>query len=183
MGGNPFWLPDVVVGSLAGSHDAGHTQAEVVTGATVREQVVGDGIIRLAQHLLLIPGWAPDVRRDDVTQSLEVANPEVTEMFRRRTVPVLVRGEVEAGKAREVVKPPVPAGVHRQSDVGLVHQEGDSIPCAQSGLPPAKVFLAGVIDQDLDVVGGRKAFVGEDSVAQEPAGANDVRGVDELARK
>ena len=56
---------------------------------------------------------------------LETAETKLTEMIRRRAVPVLVRGED---------------------------------------------------DQDLDVVvGGREAVVDEDWVAQQPAGANDVR--------
>ena len=153
MSRNPLGSPDEVVSDLRRSHEPCHLKPDLVPGAPVHEQIIGNLVIRVAQDLLVLPRNCPDAARNDMTNRLKIADVEVDELGRGRIAPELVSGEVEAGKAQESSLPAPTRGVHGNDGVGVVLQEGHAVSGAESNVPPAKIREAGSIDQNRTING------------------------------
>ena len=91
------------------------------------EQVKTCRRIGFTSDLMVVPGQAPEVSSDDVSQQLEISDVEVLEVGGRAAGDILVGGEVEYADAGETVVPSVGAGVLRDVDGGDEVQEGDTV--------------------------------------------------------
>ena len=115
-------------------------------------------------YLLFLPGAAPDVARDDVTDSLKIADVKAEEVVRWRAAPVFLLCEIEGSEAGETPVPAGTRGIHGEDDVVVVLQEGDAVPQGDGSLPPAEIGLAGLIDEDGSGDGGGQSLCGEHTV-------------------
>ena len=142
MSGDPLGDPHKLIFDLACGHESSHSEAKVVAGSTVCEQIERDLIIRLSEDLLVTPGWPPNVARDHVTNGLEVANIQLLVLLWGRSAPILIVVEVESGESGKTLLPSSTGGVHGEDDVVIMFEKRNTVSGAESGVPPLDVFLA-----------------------------------------
>ena len=181
MSGDPLGFPYEIMIDLGGGDHSGHSEAPVIAGPAILEQVIRDGVVRLAKNLFVFPGRAPDSARDDMAEGFQIADVKTSKVIRGRSMPELVGGKIEAGQPGEVAVPTMAASVHGQRDVSVMLQEGDTVPGVKCGFPPLQICFASGVDQHWGVVGGSQTFIGENPAAQETTGADNIRSVKQLA--
>ena len=96
-------------------------------------------------------------------------------------MPIFAGGKIEARETREIVQPAMARGVHGQSEVTIMFQEGDSVSGKKSLLPPFEIFTTGLINEDRDLRGRSEAFRGEDSTREESTRSDNICSIEELA--
>ena len=123
MSGNPLGDPHKLIFDLTCGHESSHSEAKVVAGSTVCEQIERDLIIGLSEDLFVTPGWPPNVARDHVTNGLEVADIQLLELLWGRSAPILIIVKVESGESGKTLLPSSTGGVHSEDDVVVVFEE------------------------------------------------------------
>ena len=113
--------------NLLCGNESSHAQPEVIPGAAIFEQVVGNLIICLSLNLFVLPGVTPDVAGNDVADRLKVADVEIMIVRRRRAAPVFLLGEIKTGETGQASVLSVSARIHRENDVRVMFEEGNFV--------------------------------------------------------